>query len=109
MTALTLTKADSRYYVSIGDLKVGWVLRSSDGRWWHFYATIRDSIEGTRMATERTRRDALIEGLSSLRIRHLSRVVILNHDTWKDEFRYLDEDVLKAEVDRLVDEKYAVR
>lgn len=94
-----------RYYVEVDGVKVGWVLKGSDG--WRFYATVHESIQGTLLASgNKTRRDALLEGLSTLRIRHLGRVYILNTSTWRDEVAYVEEDTLEALWARLLDEKY---
>lgn len=103
---LTLRKADGRYYVSVNDVKVGWVLKNSDG--WSFYSTVYDSLEGRRLSWGNpTRRDALMEGLSELRIRHGGRVrILLFEPSVRDEWIYVPEADLKALWERLLDEKY---
>src|SRR5262245_26243203 len=104
-TSLKLSKGDGRYYVYIDGGKVGWVLKASDG--WRFYAPRFDAFQGHQLCGgAATRRDALMEGLSSLRIRHSGRIVHFNHDTLRDEVVALDEATLLAIYDRLLDEKY---
>jgi hypothetical protein len=104
---VTFRKADSRYYVSIDGVKVGWVLNWNDGKGWSMWSTVRDSIKGERMATGyKTRRDAVMEGLSNLRIWHGGGVMILNMETVQDELFVFSTATLQAITDRLLDEKY---
>lgn len=102
-----LSKADGRYYVTVDGVRVGWVLKAHDG--WAFWAKVHDALTGTILASGyATRRDALIEGLSSLRIRHLGAVLILNHETWNDEYAYVDTDLLRRITDGMLDQKYGL-
>lgn len=99
----TYRKATDRYYVALDGVDVGWVLRLSDG--WAFYATVRDPLRGERLASgNRTRREAVREGLCMLRIYHLGRVVRLNMDTIRDEPVYFDN--LQAVDAALLDQMY---
>lgn len=94
-----------RYYVDIDDVTVGWVLKNDDG--WAMFATVYDWAKATLLTSgNSTRRDALMEGVSELGIRHLGRVVRLNTETFKEETVAVDTDALKALWERLLDEKY---
>jgi hypothetical protein len=96
----------ARYYVSVNGVKVGWVTKIQDHEW-RFYATIEDSIKGAILASgERTRREAVREGLATLRIRHCGRIMRLNLETVRDEYVWFEEDVLKELDARLLDEMY---
>lgn len=107
LKSLKLRQADCRYYVSIAGQQVGWVLKSSSGpRPWLFYATVSDSIKGTLLAGADTRRDALMDGLSTLRFHHLGRVTHWNWDTHQEEWFFFDDADLKAIQDALLAQKY---
>jgi hypothetical protein len=105
MAELAYRKANDRYYVEIDGVKVGWVLKI--GSQWAFYATVHDALKGTQLAAGfSTRRDAVMQGLSSLQIRHLGRIAVLNLETIKDEYVSIPEADLKDLWNQLMNEKY---
>lgn len=108
LKSLKLRQADSRYYVSIAGQQVGWVLKDSSGPspWWLFYATVNDSIKGTLLASSPTRREALMDGLSTLRFHHLGRVSHWNWDTHQEEWFFFDDADLRDIQDALLAQKY---
>lgn len=102
---LTYRKGDCRYYVAVDGTKVGWVSNLSGE--WRFYATTDDSLRGTLLADGyKTRRSAVREGLATLRIRHLGRVIRFNYETCSVETVYIPEATLRELDDRLLDEMY---
>lgn len=108
--AITFSKGDvdRRYYVFLDGEKVGWVLKDYEGRW-AFYASVRQWAKGERLAGgEKTRRDAVAEGLSSLRIWHGSGIRHLNMETMEEEWRVFDGKRLEATWDHLLDLKYGL-
>lgn len=98
---------DGRYYVHLDGEKVGWVCRYSDDRTWAFYACTRRWAEGERLTYgNATRRDAVMDGLSHLRIYNLGRVVRLDDESLDEVVHYFDNDRLDATWQAQLDAKY---
>lgn len=107
LPGLTLEKGDNRYYVFVDGIKVGWVSNLTGS--WTFWSPVRDSIEGTRLAEESTRRDVIAEGLSTLRIRHGGWVKALDPEhPGRDTDVVIPEARLRELWDKLLDLKYGL-
>lgn len=107
--SVTYQRSDSRYYVSIDGDQVGWVSKSSLDGTWRMWATVNESIQGQVLASGcKTRRDAVLDGIGSLRIWHLGLIHRLNLDTYKDERFVFPEATLRAVEELLLDQKYPV-
>ena len=103
------SRRDSRYYVTLDGIKVGWVSKGHDG--WSFWATTTDSIQGDRLSTEPQRGIAVEEGLSNLRIRHMGRLFHLDMDRDSDTYMkdvpmWLDNDRLYNTIDHMSSVRY---
>lgn len=88
-----------RYYVDLhvdGEVvKVGWVTKVFG--LWNFYATVSDVFTGDALdRCAPTRRDAIANGLSVLRINHGGRIYRLSDDAVTTEAVYVEEADLKA-------------
>lgn len=99
-------RGGTRYYVDVEGTQAGWVCKSYDGTW-DFWATTVRSLEGNCLIRGcRTRRDAVIEGLSSLAAFHSGLTWRLNMETVRDEAVIIPTDVLRQAWEQLLDEKY---
>lgn len=97
-----------RYNVQLDGETVGWVIRWSNESTWSFHASVRQSSKGETLVREaESRRDAVMYGISELRIYHLGRVVRFDLDTISDVVTYFDNDRLDATYEALLDAKYA--
>lgn len=103
---LSYRKGEHCYYVEIGGETAGWVVKTSDGTW-SFYAQVWERRTGERLAWGcKTRREAVWDGLGTLRIRHLGRIYKLAFNPVRDEPVYFEEATLKAIGDALMEEMY---
>lgn len=110
---VTYRKADARYYVDLDGVEVGWVCKDSDGRGWSFWANVRDSIVGERMASASQRQVAVEYGLGRFRIFHFGRVFRLDFDRESDTYMKdlpvdFDTDRLKATESAMCERRYGL-
>lgn len=94
---------DGRYYVELDGVKIGWVNKIGNG--WRMLACADRAMQGLLLScSEATRRDAVIEGLSTLRIWHGGRVWRFDVETLQDTAVWFDVDRLNATEHALLDE-----
>lgn len=96
---VTYAKGDSRYYIHLDGEKMGWVSKSSDGGW-KVWACLTDTIQGTVIGWDDTRKGAVEDALSTLAYRYNGWIVRLSFehdDTYmKDVPFQFDTDMLRA-------------
>lgn len=109
---ITYRKVDSRYYVDLDGVQVGWVVKADKSEW-TFYATVRESTKGERLGIESQRQSAVQEGLSTLRIRHFGRVFRLELDRNSESFMddvpvYFKYERLEATWRQMLDDRFGI-
>jgi hypothetical protein len=109
-TQITYRKGDSRYYVSVNGQQIGWVSKTEYGEdrgTWAFFASVRRTLHGERLSFgNRTRTEAVWNGIGHVRIYHGAKVLRLNVETMQDEVVDFGEETLRAAEADLLDRMY---